>query len=359
MLSLHNWTEVQDFIACHLKPIVSKIDQDGVYPGEFLKQLGEKGAYSVSSKTSGEINTQFLRLIDEVGKVCGTTAFAVWCHIAAIHYARNGNSTYIKENILPLLENGEILGGTGLSNPMKYYAEMEELRLTARQDREGYRVSGILPFVSNLGSGHWFGIIAQVSTEKRIMALVPCDSAGLKLTEVKEFIGLNGSGTYTCNFQDVWIPNEYILSEQADDWVPIIRPQFVLLQIGMALGLIRSSLDQINRLKQKQGGVNLYLNPKAKDLEQRWKIACDQAYRLAKNPERSDRYTRKILHARLEGARLSLEAANSAMLHSGAAGYVKQSDTFRRLREAYFIASVTPAIKQLEKVLTVGWVQKN
>lgn len=355
MSSFQNWTELQDFIVQHLKPIVSTIDRDAFYPSDFLKQLGKKGLYSVSGKTSGEMGTQFLRLIDEVGKVCGTTAFLLWCHIAAILYARNANSGFIKEEILPQLESGEILGGTGLSNPMKYYAGMEELRLTASRERDGYRVSGILPFVSNLGRTHWFGIIAQVSAEQRIAALIPCDSPGLTLTEIKTFLGLNGSGTYKCCFHDVWVPKEYVLTEHADEWVPIIRPQFVLFQVGMALGLIRSTIDQISRLEQKQGGVNGYLSPKSEEMEQRWKAAHDQAYRLAENPLKSDSYAREILRVRLEGAYLALEAANAGILHSGANGYVKHSEAFRRLREAYFVALVTPAIKQLEKVLEVGW----
>ena len=352
--SLQNWTEVQNFIQENLKPIVSTIDQEAYYPSKFLKELGKKEVYSVSSLPSGS-ESHFLHLIEEVGKVCGTTAFSIWCHAASILYVRNGNSSYIKEQILPQLERGEVLGGTGLSNPMKYYAGMEELRLTARREGDGYRISGVLPFVSNLGSGHWFGIIAQVSDNQRIVALVPTDVPGLSLTEITDFIGLNGRGTYKCCFHDVWIPQDYILSEDADQWVPLIRPQFVLLQIGIALGIIQASTDSIQRLKQKQGGVNGYMHPTFEELEQRLDEARKQAYLLAENTTPSTQYGREILDLRLAGAYLVLESTNAAMLHSGAAGYIKQSDAYRRLREAHFIASVTPAIKQLEKIQKIGW----
>jgi hypothetical protein len=39
------------------------------------------------------------------------------------------------------------------------------------------------------------------------------------------------------------------------------------------------------------------------------------------------------------------------MLHCGARGYLKSHRAQRRLREAYFIAIVTPATKQLRKML--------
>jgi hypothetical protein len=40
---------------------------------------------------------------------------------------------------------------------------------------------------------------------------------------------------------------------------------------------------------------------------------------------------------------------NSALMHQGARGYLMQSDVQRRVREAQFVAIVTPAIKHLRK----------
>ena len=47
----------------------------------------------------------------------------------------------------------------------------------------------------------------------------------------------------------------------------------------------------------------------------------------------------------------ALAAAQAAMLHCGARGYVANAVAQRRLRESYFVAIVTPAIKQLKKML--------
>ena len=50
----------------------------------------------------------------------------------------------------------------------------------------------------------------------------------------------------------------------------------------------------------------------------------------------------------------SVAAAHAAMLHCGARGYIKGNRAERRLREAYFVAIVTPATKQLRKMLADG-----
>ena len=73
---------------------------------------------------------------------------------------------------------------------------------------------------------------------------------------------------------------------------------------------------------------------------------------LAKTPyDTSIAYFRRVITARLRGGEASTEAAHFAMLHCGARGFVSQGTAQRRLRESYFIAVVTPATKQLRKML--------
>jgi alkylation response protein AidB-like acyl-CoA dehydrogenase len=73
---------------------------------------------------------------------------------------------------------------------------------------------------------------------------------------------------------------------------------------------------------------------------------------LAATPlETSPDYWRAVIEARLVAGEASVAAAHAAMLHCGARGYVTTGAAQRRLREAYFVAIVTPATKQLRKML--------
>ena len=56
-----------------------------------------------------------------------------------------------------------------------------------------------------------------------------------------------------------------------------------------------------------------------------------------------------LTHARAHGAELALRAAQSALMHQGARGYLLSSEVQRRVRESHFVAIVTPAIKHLRK----------
>lgn len=56
-----------------------------------------------------------------------------------------------------------------------------------------------------------------------------------------------------------------------------------------------------------------------------------------------------MLDVRAHSSELALRAAQSALLHQGARGYLMTSDVQRRVRESHFVAIVTPAIKHLRK----------
>ena len=55
----------------------------------------------------------------------------------------------------------------------------------------------------------------------------------------------------------------------------------------------------------------------------------------------------EVLDVRVQGAELALRASQSALLHQGARGYLMSAAPQRRIREAHFVAIVTPAIKHL------------
>jgi alkylation response protein AidB-like acyl-CoA dehydrogenase len=109
-------------------------------------QLGQRGYYGQGEPHSPAVT---LQLIERISSVCGSTAFCVWCHTNAIHFIRFGDNVSLKQLLLPSLEDDRLLGGTGLSNAMEYYAGLEPLRLKAERVAEGYALNGVLPYVSN------------------------------------------------------------------------------------------------------------------------------------------------------------------------------------------------------------------
>lgn len=351
-LPLRNPNEMERYeriLEEELCPIVSSVDEGGLYPENVLKALGESGAFQISGLSSDEALLKRIGLIELAAKYCVSTSFLIWCHTTAISFVLNSQNEYLTKDLLPLLETGSVLAGTGLSNPMKFYAGMESIRLKAEPDEKGYTTSGILPYVSNVGPGHWFGIVAQVNANQRIMAMVPCNSPGLFMTEHKDFSGLNGTRSFTCRFNEVFIPHDLIVSENADSFIPLIRSSFVLTQTGMGFGLIKSCADIMTKALSKQNETNKYIGISPDDLLDELALLRQKA--CSPSGFTQEDSFKSAVQIRLQAAELALKASQTAFLYQGAAGYYSKSESMRRLRESLFIAVVTPAVKHLNRML--------
>ncbi len=108
----------------------------------------------------------------------------------------------------------------------------------------------------------------------------------------------------------------------------------------------------IREVEAPLGHVNRYLDVQADDLQARVDALEQETYALAPRVGNADQdIWRRVVEARLAAGELAVASAHAAMLHCGARGYVTTGAAQRRLREAYFVAIVTPATKQLKKML--------
>jgi alkylation response protein AidB-like acyl-CoA dehydrogenase len=96
--------------------------------------------------------------------------------------------------------------------------------------------------------------------------------------------------------------------------------------------------------------VNQFLDERPADLQAELDALTARVMTLAQTPmDASNEFFIDVLDARAHGAELSLRAAQSALMHQGARGYLLSSAVQRRVRESHFVAIVTPAIKHLRK----------
>ena len=330
----------------------------GTYPEDVLKQLAAAGAMSAHlSKADGTPGNYGLAIaaMAEASKVCGATGFMMWCQSVAGLYMQVSGNPALQGERLARHVRGESLGGTGLSNPMKSFAKIEALLLKATPVEGGYRINGTLPWVSNLASDHYFGAIAAVTSHSdaashEIMFMLRCDAPGVTLKGCPEFSGMEGTGTYSVHCKDLFIGADDLVADPAKPLIASIRGGFVLLQCGMAAGIVQGAIDSMWAVEGQLGHVNQFLEDRPADLQIELDALMARIMRLAETPfDSSTDYFINVLDARSHGAELCLRAANSALMHQGARGYLMQSEVQRRVREAQFVAIVTPAIKHLRK----------
>jgi len=351
-----DWSGLRALVTRELNPIVDDIDRKGLYPEALLRRFGEAGLYEahvgVTAPGEGGLLDAISGMAD-VGASCLSTAFMVWCQSACAWYLFNSDNAALKAQFLAEVASGRLLGGTGLSNPMKSFASIEGFRLTGERVEGGYVVSGKLPWVSNLGDDHVFGALFSVPGKATtVMALVRCGQQGVTIAQRSHFCALEGTRTLAVAFSQAYIPDDQVLADPAEPYLVRIAPGFILLQAGMALGLVRGAIAAMRKADQSHGAINAYLPERPELFEEALASLEDEIARLAATPyENTPDYMVPVLEARLAASEWSLRAVNAAMLHAGASGYLIDAAAQRRLREAYFIAIVTPSIKHLRKEL--------
>lgn len=350
---------IHGIIASLLTPKILDIDLKAEYPEDFLRALGQAGGYrgAVAPEFGGNGlgMKHVVQVMETVSRECLSSAFLVWCQTACARYIQMSGNEWLKQQFLPRIVSGEQLAGTGLSNTVKSCDTIEDFRLAAKRVDGGYVINGVLPWVSNLGPGHVFTTGCPVVGEdnRLVFVLVDCSQAGFKLVDCAHFIGIDGTRTLACHFKEAFVPDSMVLAHPSESevYVKRIKPGMIHAQMGMGLGLIDACCKMMHQSNRTHAHVNQYLDDQVEDIEAILTGArmavYDIADELSEGPG-SER-TLDILKLRLAGGELCLRAANAAMLYQGAKGYLVRNPAQRRLREAYFVAIVTPATKHLRR----------
>src|SRR5580693_3923096 len=118
----------------NLAPQAAAIDAGTVYPEELLRRLGDVGAWGSHLVKNGAADLRCaIQSMAAIGEVCGATAFMAWCQNTLVWYAANSGNPKLASRFGDGFATGRILGGTGLSNPMKTFFGIEKFKLKGRK----------------------------------------------------------------------------------------------------------------------------------------------------------------------------------------------------------------------------------
>ena len=345
---------LSETISTELAPIAEKIDREGFYPGEAMRAMGAAGAFNHHLRQGGNDFGAAIDAMAAISAACMSAGFCTWCQDAASWYLEQSDNSALRANLQPGLGYGAAMGGTGLSNPMKSLSGIERFKLRATRVPGGYEVSGVLPWVSNLGPGHLFGTVFEnaADPEHRIMAMLEVGQPGVEIRQNARFIALEGTGTYSVLFRRARVDDAQLLADPLGDMVKRIKPGFILLQTGMGLGVIQGCIDLMREADVTHSHTNAYLPRRPNDFAAELASLSQDIAALAKDPTNSSSaYLRSVLQARLRTSELTLAAGEAALLHAGSRGYIEHSPVNRRIREGYFVAIITPSIRHLRQEL--------
>lgn len=272
-----------------------------------------------------------------------STAFTVWAQRMTWEYLRFGGTDYAL-TLAGALAKGERPGVTGMAPVLKESAGAGEIALTAAPVEGGYRVTGKLNWASNLYDDAVLVTGAKTPDGTRLIFAVEAGQEGMAFGKPFGLLGLNATASAWVTFEDLFLPEAQILTDNISDFVPAVKPVLALLQVSECLGLSEASAAAA---EGRISGINETFR---EDLD---KIIAGNADLANRQVEVIDRFLNRELNAtevlelRLDAAELAVAAANVEVRVAGGAGYAKSSSTSRRFREAAFIPVQSPSESQL------------
>ena len=349
MAALHDW------LARH----ADDLDQSGTLADEVLPALAAHGCFRAGvppalgggGGENGDVRDAILG-IAEVARYSVTAAFVYWGQRSFIEYLLQSPNAALRQRLLPQLLDGSLAGATGLSNAMKFLSGMEPLQINATPDGEGWTLDGKLAWVTNLRPQRFVvaAAVAPVDGAPAAVVAFASDGKGVQRSDNLQLIALRGSHTAALRLEQVAAGADDIISAQAPEWLPRVRPAFLGMQCGMSVGLAQASLEQAARVAASSRGGQLVERVAAAQhtlaqLTQELLDGVADGGFVAAAPA--------LFRLRIALAELVQQALALELQAKGGHAYLEQEqDGFaRRWRESAFIPVITPSITQLQAAL--------
>ncbi|MGD8243646.1 MAG: acyl-CoA dehydrogenase family protein [Anaerolineae bacterium] len=342
---------VREFAEKEVAPIAAEIDREERIPFEVLRQAGEIGLLGVCFPQEyggmGAGETGYCIMMEEIGRVCTSTATNIGAHIGigAMTIHLDGTAEQ-KEKYLTPLARGEKLAAFLLTES-DAGSDAEAIRTRAMRDGDHWVLNGTKTFNTN-GS---FADIATVMavTDPTLGArggitafIVEADSPGYEVGRHEDKMGIRGSSTAELHFDNLRVPHKNVLGKVGEGFVTFMKSlDMGRLTVGAAsIGGAQAALDWAVRwaMKRKQFGTAL-----AQKQSVQWMIA-DMAteiealrslvYRVAWMVDTGQPFTQLAAMCKLYGSEVASRAVNMALQIHGGLGYTRDFPMERAFRDA-------------------------
>ena len=368
----------REFAENEVKPLAAEIDEEERFPMETVEKMAKLGMMGIYfpkeyGGAGGDV-LSYAMCVEELAKVCGTTAVIVSAHtsLCAAPIFENGTEEQ-KMKYLPDLCSGRKIGAFGLTEPgAGTDAQGQQTTAVLDESGENYILNGSKCFITNGNVADTFVIIAVTgkTTDKRGRSMkeisafiVEKTDKGFSQGKHEKKMGIRGSSTCDLIFEDCVIPKDRMLGKKGEGF-KIAMKTLDGGRIGIAsqaLGIAQGALDKaIQYMKERvQFGKTL---DKFQGLQ--WMVAdmatqIDAARllvrRAAFNHDVGLPFTKEAAMAKLYASEVAMDVTTKCVQIYGGYGYIREYPMERMMRDAK-ITEIYEGTSQVQRMVIAGQV---
>jgi len=344
---------VREFADEWLAPRAYDMDQERKIPLEHVEKLSELGLIAPIIPEEydgpGMDYLSYAIISEEVGRVDASTATTIGAHcsLCSSPILLFGTDEQKKE-WLPKLATGEAYGCFGLTEPGAG-SDAAGIRTTAVPDGNGnYIINGAKQWITNGSFANVIVLLANTNPKKGLMGItpfiVPMDTPGLELGAVEDTMGIRGSQQAVLNFNDMKVPEEWILGGKrgigrgfmyAMKTLDAGRIGVAAMSCGIAQGAMEKSIEfmktreQFGKSIKEFQGLQWYLAEMASDIY----AGRNMVYRVAQEKSDGKNIATQAAMIKLWCTEMAQRVVDKALQLHGGYGYCKEYDVERYYRD--------------------------
>jgi butyryl-CoA dehydrogenase len=340
----------RDFARKEIAAVVDEANREGVFQDVIYGKLAELGFMGMTMPEEfggvGFGNLALVLALEEISRVCPSTAIAVSVHNSLANYMiYKWGSEDLKKRYLPRMTSGETVGVYALTEP-NAGSDVAAVSMSAVKEGDEYILNGTKIFISTGDKAGVVVVIARTDPDDRSRGLtafvVEPDFPGFSVGKVEHKMGMKASTTVELVFEDCRVPASNVIGEEGQG-MRIALGSLDGGRIGIAaqsLGIAQTALDEavLFSRERRQFGKRI-----ADFQATRWKIA-DMAtnieaarllvYRAARLRDSGEECTKEASMAKLFSSRIANEAVYDALQIHGGVGYTEEFKIERFFRDA-------------------------
>ncbi len=366
----------KEFAENEVKPNAIDVDETEVFPRETVSKMQKYGFMGIPIPKEyggqGCDPLTYVMCVEELAKVCGTTAVIVSAHtsLCCDPIMTYGTEEQKQKYLVPLAK-GEKLGAFGLTEPMAGTdAQGVQTKAVLTEDGKEWVLNGSKCFITNGKEADIYIIIAYTDIvedkrgrkQKKFSAfIVEKDTPGFTFGTKENKMGIRGSSTYELIFQDCHIPAENMLGARGKGF-PIAMHTLDGGRIGIAaqaLGIAEGALDRtveyVKERKQFGRSIGQFQNTQFQlaNMATQCEAAKMLVYAAADAKKNKDRYSVEAAKAKLFAAEVAMDVTTKAVQLHGGYGYIREYEVERMMRDAK-ITEIYEGTSEVQRMVISG-----
>jgi len=340
----------RDFAQTQLLPGVIERDENQAFDKELLKKMGEMGFLGMMVAPEygggGMDTVSYVLAMEEIAKVDASAAVIMSVNNSLVCWGLEKYGTpEQKEQYLPRLATGEIIGAFCLSEP-EAGSDATSQQTSAIDKGDHYLVNGTKNWITNGGISSVCIVIAQTDYEKKHRGIncliIEKGLPGFEVGKKENKMGIRASDTHSLMFNDVRVPKSCRIGEDGFGFRFAMstlnggRIGIAAQALGIASGAFERALAYAR--ERKAFGKPIFehqaIQFKLSEMATRIDAARLLVLRAAVLKDQGRDFVKEAAMAKLLASETAMWTTTEAVQIHGGYGYVKEYHVERMMRDA-------------------------